>query len=60
MIQKFKHLSQIKCEKTASKSYGVAGVSVVASVMAKSAKFFDRINYNLDWIVCGCCVCVVA
>ena len=38
MIQKFKYLSQIKCEKPASKSYGVAGVSVVASVMAKSAK----------------------
>ena len=27
---------------------------VVACVVAKSAKFFDRINYNLDWIVCGC------
>ena len=33
---------------------------VVACVVAKSAKFFDRINYNLDWIVCGCCVRVVA
>lgn len=41
MIQKFKHLSQIKCEKPASKSYGLAGVSMVASVMAKSAKTGD-------------------
>ena len=30
MIQKFKYLSQIKCKKTARKSYGVAGVSVGA------------------------------
>ena len=30
------------------------------SVVARSAKFLDRIDYNLVWIWFGCCVSVVA
>ena len=48
------------CQSLACTTTRLLSMGAYVSVVARSAKVLDRINYNLDWIWVGVVACVVA